>query len=80
DLTEDEVAARAALAEEYDRLEAEHAQADESPEEVDRRLGEIETALEAFDQRPMRFDPADIAIAGVFISIDPSGRLQIDRG
>ncbi len=80
DLTEDEVAARAALAEEYDRLETEHAQTDEYPEEVDRRLGEIETALEAFDQRPMRFDPADIAIAGAFISIDPGGRLQIDRG
>ena len=37
----------------YDRLEAEYAEADELPDEVDQRLGEIETALAAFENRPV---------------------------
>ena len=48
--------------------------ADELPDEVDARLGEIEAALAAFDNRPLRYDPAEIARAGVFVSIDADGR------
>ena len=65
---------------EYDGLEEEYAQADELPDEVDQRLGEIETALEVFEARPRIFDPADIARAGVFVSIDHDGQLLVDRG
>src|SRR3546814_15465060 len=43
-------------------------------------MGEIETALAAFDDRSAQFDPADIAIAGVFVSIDADGSLSVDRG
>lgn len=69
-----------ALNAEHDRLEAEYQDADELPEEVDQRLGEIEAALLAFEERPMIYDPAEIARAGVFISIDSDGRLSVDRG
>ena len=79
-LTEQEQASYAALRAEYDRLEAEYAQAEELPDEVDQRLGEIETALEAFDARPVIYDPADIARAGVFICVDPDGGFHIERG
>ena len=48
-----------ALRAEFDELEAEYAGADELPDEVDARLGEIEAALEAFDERPAIYDPAD---------------------
>ncbi|KIC60665.1 MAG: ParB/RepB/Spo0J family partition protein [Rhizobiaceae bacterium] len=80
DLTEEERATREALRNEYDRLEAEYAEADELPDEIDARLGEIEQALEAFEQRPAIYDPADIAIAGVFVSVDSDGSLSVDRG
>ncbi|WP_336972206.1 ParB/RepB/Spo0J family partition protein [Sphingobium aromaticiconvertens] len=80
DLTEDERATREALREEYDRLEAEYAEADELPDEIDIRLGEIEQALEAFERRPMTFDPDQIGKAGVFVSIDADGTLLIERG
>jgi ParB family chromosome partitioning protein len=80
DLTEEERAAREALRDEYDRLEAEYAEADELPDEIDARLGEIEHALDAFEQRPAIYDPADIAIAGVFVSLDSDGSLSVDRG
>jgi len=80
DLTDDERATIEALNAEYARLEADYEGADELPDDVDERLGEIETALNAFEQRPAIYDPAEIARAGVFISIDADGSPSIDRG
>jgi len=80
DLTEEERAAIAALEAERDRIEADHATADEYPEEVDTRLGEIETALAGFEDRPVRFDPAEVGRAGAFVGLDPQGRLMVERG
>ncbi|OYX71141.1 MAG: DNA-binding protein [Rhizobiales bacterium 32-66-11] len=80
DLSAEEQAAIAALTAEQATLEAEYQDADELPDEIDERMGEIETALAAFDDRPEHFDPADIAIAGVFVSIDADGSLSVDRG
>ena len=79
-LSDEEEAARAALQAEYDGLEEEHAEADELPEDVDRRLAELETALLAFEERPPAFDPADVAIAGAFVSLMGDGRLRVERG
>ncbi|MFG1423094.1 ParB/RepB/Spo0J family partition protein [Roseixanthobacter liquoris] len=80
DLTTEELATIEALSAEQTKLEAEYEDADELPDDIDERLGEIETALAAFDDRPEQFDPADIAIAGVFVSIDADGSLCVDRG
>lgn len=79
-LTTEEQAAIEALEAEYVRLQAEHDGADELPDEVDQRLGEIETALGAFNDRPVIYQPADIARAGVFVGIDAEGKLLVDRG
>jgi ParB family transcriptional regulator, chromosome partitioning protein len=79
-MSDAEAADYQALKAEYDALEAEHAEADELPEEVDARLGEIETAMEALQDRPIRFEAEDLAMAGVFVSIDSSGRLRVERG
>lgn len=80
DLSDEERAAREALREEYDRIEAEYEGADELPDEIDQRLGEIETTLEAFEKRAVIYDPAEIARAGVFVSIARDGGAFIDRG
>jgi ParB family transcriptional regulator, chromosome partitioning protein len=80
DPTDQERATYDALKAEYDRLEQEYADADELPAEVDQRLGEIEAALETLDERPVVYDPAEIARAGVFVSIDADGDLRIERG
>jgi ParB family chromosome partitioning protein len=53
-LTADEETTRDALKAEFDRLIAEHEGTDELPDDVDARLGELETALEAFDERLAR--------------------------
>ena len=52
DLTAEEQATFAALNAEHDRLEAEYAKADELPDEVDQRMGEIETALAEIRRSP----------------------------
>jgi ParB family chromosome partitioning protein len=79
-MTAQEQSTRDALQAEFDRLQTEYEDADELPDEVDARLGELETALEAFANRPVSFDPAEMAIAGVFVTLDAQGSLVIDRG
>ena len=80
DLTEDERAQREALRNELDDLEAEYAEADELPDEVDVRLSEIEDTLEAFESRSVHYDSAEIPRAGTFVSIRHDGQLSVDRG
>lgn len=80
ELTADDQATFDALTAEQAKLETEYEAADELPDEIDTRLGEIETALAAFENRPVRYDTAEIPRAGAFVSIDPDGHLAIDRG
>lgn len=80
DMTAEEQATRAGLQAELDRLTEQYEDADELPDEIDQRLGEIEAALEALDSRPMHYEPAEMAIAGVFVTIDSDGSLIADRG
>ncbi len=79
-LTDEQQAARDALQLELDTLEAEYADAPELPDEIDERLGEIETAIDAIDDRPLIYDADEITRAGAFVSISPSGHLHVARG
>jgi ParB family transcriptional regulator, chromosome partitioning protein len=79
-LTDEEQATRDALQAEHETIDAEWLGGADLSEEVDQRLEEIETALAALDGRPVQYDPAEIAIAGVFVGLDGSGALRIQRG
>ena len=79
-LSDDEQSRLDALMGEQEDLEAEYADADELPDEIDQRLGEIEEAITAIETRPVAYDPADKALAGVFVSIGANGRLDVERG
>jgi ParB family chromosome partitioning protein len=79
-LTTEGTVARDAFQAEHDRLLEEYDGADELPNEVDERLGELETALEAINSRPVAFDPSEIARAGAFISVTQDGILRVERG
>ncbi len=81
-LSDDEHARREALRSEFEEIEQRYFQeSDEDlPEEVDRRLAEIEAELDAFEERSVRYDPVEVARAGAFVSIDGDGRLKIERG
>ncbi|MFG1377312.1 ParB/RepB/Spo0J family partition protein [Xanthobacter sp. VTT E-85241] len=80
DMSAEELASYEALKAEFDTLNEQYDSAEELPDEVDERLGELETAIAEFEDRPLRYDPADIARAGVFVSIDADGELEIERG
>jgi ParB family chromosome partitioning protein len=80
DLTGEEQATLGALRDEFDKLQAEYEEADELPDEIDQRFGELEAAIRALEARPVHFDPVDIARAGVFLSVDADGSLLVERG
>lgn len=80
DMTEEEQATRGALQAENDRLIREYDSVDELPEDVDQRLSELEAAIDELDNRPVYFEPAEMAIAGVFVTIHSDGSLAVDRG
>ena len=80
EITDEEQATRMALQAELDRLTERYDNADELPDEIDHRLGEIEAAIEALDNRPMRYEPVEIAIAGAIVTIDSDGSLIAHRG
>ena len=79
-MTDDESVAHATLLAEYRALEEEYSGQDEYPEEIDARLGQLEMAMEALEQRPLIYDPAEVARAGVFVTLDRDGSLAIYRG
>ena len=80
ELTEEERASLDALTTEQQALETQYEDADELPEEVDARLGEIEVALAAFDERPALYDQGQVVHAGAFVSIGHDGSLSVERG
>lgn len=69
-----------AALEEYDALSDEHAGSEELPEDIDQRMSELEEIIDAIEQRPAIFDPADMARGGVFVSVDSDGALKVERG
>ena len=79
-ITEEEQARYDAAVAEYNRLSEEHESADELPEDADQRMAELETEIASIDERPSIYDRAEIARAGVFVSIDHDGRLKVERG
>jgi ParB family chromosome partitioning protein len=79
-ISEEEQARYEAALAEYNSLSEEHEGSDDLPEEVDQRLAEIEEQIAAVDERPAIHDPADMARAGIFVSIDHAGALKVERG
>jgi ParB family transcriptional regulator, chromosome partitioning protein len=79
-LTEADEAQRGTLMEEFDALTEQYDGGDDLPQEVDARLAELEATINAFINRPTLYDPAEVARAGVFITLDGNGKLRIDRG
>jgi ParB family chromosome partitioning protein len=79
-MTDGERADHARHLAEYRALEEEYSGQDEYPEEIDTRFGELEAAMEALEQRPLIFDATEVALAGVFVTLDRDGCLAVYRG
>jgi ParB family transcriptional regulator, chromosome partitioning protein len=79
-LTEEERNQRQTLRDEQEAIETKYGETDECPEEVNRRYDELTEAIDAFEERPLAYDPAEMVYAGAFVRIDQAGRLVIERG
>ncbi|MFQ6163491.1 ParB/RepB/Spo0J family partition protein [Sinorhizobium meliloti] len=81
ELSEGDLAARNAAQEEFDALTAEWESRDEDlPPDVDQRFAELEAEIERLDGLRHAYDPEEIAIAGVFVSLAYDGTARIERG
>jgi ParB family chromosome partitioning protein len=78
--SEEELARHDALKAEYDKLDAEYAEANDYSEETEARLEVLGNQLDALNDRPYVFDPEEVARGGAFVSLGANGELKIERG
>ena len=78
--TEADLAEVATLQAEADALETEWGNADEIPDAVDARITAIDERIAELAGGSWNYDPADMTIAGVFVTIDRTGALEIEAG
>lgn len=79
-MSDEEEKRAAELEAEGEELNAEWCDADDVPNEVHARLEAIDAEISRINDRPISFDPSDVAIAGAFVSIDNDGTLRVERG
>ncbi|MBN9078014.1 MAG: ParB N-terminal domain-containing protein [Rhizobiales bacterium] len=74
----EEIARHDAVKAEYDELDAKYAEMEEADEEIENKLDELGAELDAFADRSYVYDPAQKAIAGVFVTLAANGQLQVE--
>lgn len=80
ELTAEELARHDALKAEYDKLVEEYDEAADYDEEIENKLDQLNEQLEALADLPEVYDPEEVAIAGVFITLGAGGTLNVERG
>ncbi|MER9216501.1 ParB/RepB/Spo0J family partition protein [Mesorhizobium sp. M0663] len=80
ELSAEEIERYDALKAEYDKLDADYARAEDADEAIEAKLDQLGAELDAIDDRPQSYDPAQKAIAGVFVTLAADGKLQIECG
>lgn len=80
-LSAEDDARRSELAVRHDEIAEEHSgDGDDLPDDVAAELDRIEAALAELEAREEAWQPADVAIGGVILTIAVDGSLRIDRG
>ncbi|MEN3238791.1 ParB/RepB/Spo0J family partition protein [Methylobacterium ajmalii] len=80
ELSEAEQEAFEAAVEEFDSLNDQYGYGEEIPADVAERLATLESEIAEYEARAAIYHPADIAIAGAFVSLDYDGRPMVRRG
>ncbi len=78
--SEADLAEVATLQAEAEALEAEWSGADTVPDAVDARVTELDEKIAELAGGTWTYDPAEMAIAGVFVTFDRAGNLEIEPG
>lgn len=77
--TAEDIAARQAVADDYDALVQAWSHVEDLPPEIEARLSEIDAQLAAFGE-DHAYDPEDIARGGLFVIVTQDGTTRIERG
>ncbi|WP_456684385.1 ParB/RepB/Spo0J family partition protein [Bradyrhizobium elkanii] len=80
ELPAEDQAALQAVQTEFDRLTGQHQTAEELPDDVDARFGELEAEIERLEAKRQAYDPDDIARGGAFVILNHDGTVRIERG
>ncbi|PIT04493.1 plasmid stablization protein ParB [Bradyrhizobium nitroreducens] len=65
---------------EFDELTEQHQTAEELPDEVDARFGELERQIDQLEAKRQAYDPGDVARGGAFVILNHDGAVRIERG
>ncbi|CAM5495463.1 chromosome-partitioning protein ParB OS=Afipia felis OX=1035 GN=parB_1 PE=4 SV=1 [Afipia felis] len=65
---------------EFDRLTEQYQTAEELPDDVDARFGELEAEIERLEAKRQAYDPDDVARGGAFVILNHDGTFRIERG
>lgn len=76
---EDQAALDAAQAE-FNSLTEQHETAEELPDDVDARFGELEAEIERLKAKRQAYDPDYIARGGAFVILNHDGTARVERG
>ncbi|TPK84542.1 ParB/RepB/Spo0J family partition protein [Mesorhizobium sp. B2-4-17] len=79
-LSEEDEAAYQTAFDTFNQLTEEWRSAEELPDDVDQRFGELETEIERIDAMRHAYDPDVIARGGVFVVLSHDGTARIERG
>ena len=80
EMSAEEIARHDTVKAEYDALDAKYAEMEEADDSIENKLDQLGAELDAFADRPYVYDPAQKAIAGVFVTLAANGKPQIDAG
>ncbi|MET4493715.1 ParB N-terminal domain-containing protein [Bradyrhizobium sp. LA7.1] len=64
----------------FDCLTEQHQTADELPDEVDARFGELEAEIERLEAKRQAYDADEVSRGGAFVLLNHDGAVRIERG
>jgi ParB family chromosome partitioning protein len=65
---------------EFEALSAEYESAEELPDDIDAKFGELESEIERLSDQQQAYDPEDVARSGVFAVLNHDGTVRLERG
>jgi ParB family chromosome partitioning protein len=65
---------------EFDALSVQYESAEELPDDVDAKFGELEVEIDRLSERQHVYDADDIGRSGVFVVLNHDGTVRIERG
>lgn len=79
-LSADNEAAYEAAKAEFNALSEQYESAEELPDDVDQRFGELEAEIERIDAQRQAFDADDIVRGGALVVLNHDGTVRVERG